>query len=307
MRKCILPAALALIAALLLSLASVPALAGGSAPVAENLDIRTYRGVSVGGRLRAKDPEGDLVRFEITTAPGKGKVDLDEDGHFVYTPADGKRGKDYFGYRATDAEGNRSQEATVIIRIEKQRTAVSYTDLRGSGSERAAVRLAEEGVYVGACLGGEYVFAPDEAVTRSEFLALCMRAAGCETLKNARSTGFADDGEIAVWARPYVATALRDGLIAGYAGTEAGAVFRPDAPVSVAEAAVMLDRALALTDAVPAWFAYDAALPAWAVQACANLSACGLLPEGCALTDAALSRAQAAEMLSAALDVLARR
>ena len=307
MKKFLYPAAAAaLTLALLLSLFSVT-MAAGSAPVAENLDISTYRGVSVGGLLRAKDPDGGELRYEITTKPGKGKLDLDSDGHFVYTPAEGKRGKDYFGFRATDSEGNASQEGTVIIRIQKQRSAVTYADMRGVSAECAAVRLAEEDVYTGARVAGEYVFCPDEAVTRSEFLALCMRVIGQETLSSVRSTGFADDAEIAVWARPYVATALRSGLIAGYGDAATPACFRPEAPISVLEAAVILDRALGLTDAVPAWFGYDGAIPAWAKQACANVSSCGLLPAGCGYSDETLSRANAAIMLSGAMDVLAAR
>ena len=307
MKKYLFPAAAAaLVLALLLGLFPVVLSADGGAPVAENLDISTYRGVSVGGLLRARDPEGDTLRFEVTTKPGKGKMDLDADGHFVYTPADGKRVKDYFGFRAIDSDGNASQEGTVIIRIQKQRTAVTYADMAGSASECAAVRLAESGVFTGAEIAGVYVFCPDEPVRRSEFLAMCMRAAGTETLSSMRATGFADDAEIAVWARPYVASALRSGLIAGYSGA-GGVSFRPEEPVSVQEAAVILDRALALTDAVPAWFGYDGAIPAWAKQACANVSSCGLLPDGCSFSDAALSRADAAVMLSAAMDVLARR
>lgn len=39
---------------------------------------------------------------------------------FVYTPSEGKRGRDYFGYKAVDASGNLSQEATVILHIKKR-------------------------------------------------------------------------------------------------------------------------------------------------------------------------------------------
>ena len=61
MKKHVLPVLLSLtvlFAALLL-----PASADGSAPIAENLELSTYRGVSVGGRLSATDPDGDPVSF----------------------------------------------------------------------------------------------------------------------------------------------------------------------------------------------------------------------------------------------------
>ena len=68
-----------------LALAS-PALAAGAAPVAENLEIKTYRNVSVGGTMSAYDPDGDVVCYEITTQPVKGSIVQGENGSFTYTP-----------------------------------------------------------------------------------------------------------------------------------------------------------------------------------------------------------------------------
>ena len=281
--------------------------AAGSPPVAENLELATYRGVSVGGMLSAADPDGGQMRFQITTKPTKGTIDLAEDGHFVYTPAEGKRGKDYFGYKATDPEGNVSQEATVIIKIQKQSSKIRYTDTVGSAGGYAAVRMAEENIFTGEQLAGEYVFSPDKPVTRLEFLSMCMKATGKPVLGGTLSTGFADDEAIATWAKPYVNSALRSGIISGYSADGNGVVFAPDREISVAEAAVILDRAIGLTDAVTAWFGYDGTVPAWALQSASNVASCGLLPGGVSVADTTLTRGETAEMLSAALDVLAKR
>ena len=143
------------VCALTLAASVSPALAGTTqsdlahAPVPENLQIETYRNTSVGGTLKAADPEGELVTYTITTEPMKGTVELRDDGTFVYTPNENKKGKDYFGYKAADTEGNVSQEATVIIRIKKQKTAVTYDDMNGRAEGRDAVLLAENGVFVG--------------------------------------------------------------------------------------------------------------------------------------------------------------
>ena len=306
MKKLTIPASLLLVFALVLSLFAAASAADG-APVAQNLEINTYRGVSVGGRLTASNPRGEKLTFEITTEPVKGKLDLDEDGHFVYTPADGKCGKDYFGYKAIGADGKRSQEATVIIRIDKPQSRVTYADLSGESCACAAQRLAEADIFTGECLAGEYVFSPDAPVTRSEFLAMCMKVAGTDLLSGVRTTGFADDTEIDAWAKPYVSTALKCGIISGYAEDESCAVFGPERYISVAEAAAILDRAVELTDAVETWYSYDEALPVWAVQSAANVSSCGLLPYGCSFTDATLSRGEAAEMLCGAIDIVAKR
>ena len=277
-----------------------------STPIAENLEITTYRGVSVGGRLSASDPDGDALSYQITTAPTKGSIDLDDDGHFVYTPADGKRGKDYFGYKASDKEGNLSQEATVIIRIEKQKSKVTYSDLDGKSCAYAAVRLAENNIFTGERYGNEYIFASETPMTRSEFLALCIEITGVDINTNTLNTGFSDDDSIEVWAKPYVYLALKRGIISGYAENDV-AVFEPQRQISVAEAIVILDRAVQLTDAVAAWFSTEDAVPTWAAQSVANVASCGILPHDCSVSGTTLSRAQAAEMLSGAMDIINRR
>ena len=70
-----------------------------------------------------------MLKYEVTTDPIKGEVALKDDGSFVYTPAEGKRGHDYFGYKAVDSKGNKSSEATVVIKIEKQKSKIAYSDM----------------------------------------------------------------------------------------------------------------------------------------------------------------------------------
>ena len=101
------------------------------APVAENMEIKVYRGVAYEGEFRAVDNEGDEVTFAIAQEPKKGTVALTEDGlGFVYTPG-GKLGTDSFTYTAIDAYGNTSLPATVSITIEKANSGVCYADMGG--------------------------------------------------------------------------------------------------------------------------------------------------------------------------------
>jgi hypothetical protein len=307
-RLFIAPCALAL-ALVLLASALVPwgAATGNTAPLAENLEFVTYRGVSVGGNLSAYDPEGDLLTFEITTPPTKGEIELEDNGRFVYTPADGKKGRDYFGYKAVDSEGNCSQEATVIVKIMKQKTKVTYSDMEGNGAHYAALRLAEDGVYVGECLGGNYVFDPTESVSRGDFLTMCMKIADMDVLSGVTSTGFADDDQIPAWVKPYVSTALMNGLVSGYASSGT-AVFDAASPVSYSEAAVMLNNVLGITDVVSVWADIDEeAVPTWAYQATANLSSCDMMPAGISSMADSLTRAEAAQMLASAMAVIEDR
>ncbi|MFB0919729.1 MAG: Ig-like domain-containing protein, partial [Oscillospiraceae bacterium] len=99
--------------------------------------------------MKATDPDGEVLKFVITTSPIKGEIVIRENGSFVYTPNEGKRGRDYFGFKAYDNEGNASAEATVIIRIEKQKTKIAYSDMNGNGAHCAAIALAENNVFVG--------------------------------------------------------------------------------------------------------------------------------------------------------------
>ncbi len=109
----------ALIIVSVLTVFNIKAQAMGSAPVAENLEISTFRNETVNGILTALDPEDDIAQFVLTTKPIKGEVIIEADGTFTYSPREGKKGRDYFGYKALDSEGNLSQEATVIIKINK--------------------------------------------------------------------------------------------------------------------------------------------------------------------------------------------
>lgn len=295
-------AALALCTALCGGLV-VPVSADNTAPIAENFEFETYRGVSFGGQLAAVDPDGDTLSYEITTHPVKGTIELDDDGSFVYTPADGKRGKDYFGYKAVDAEGNYSQEATVIIRLVKCDSDVSYIDMVGNPSCRSAMKLAECGAFVGKCIGGKYYFEPEQSLTRGEFLSLCLEATGTDLLSGVVSTGFSDDDEIPGWLKSYVSTAVMQGIVKGEL-TDEGTCFGAEKQISRAEAMVILNRALRLSDV--SYLKVSEAVPSWAAQSAANLTACGIIGSDEAAVDS-LTRAEAADMLAAAMDLIENR
>ncbi len=278
-----------------------------TAPVPENQEIETYRGVSVGGQLTAHDADGDELTFELATDPMKGSVQLTAEGYFVYTPAENKRGKDYFGFRAIDSAGNVSQEGTVIIRLLRQKSKVTYSDMTGEGDEYAAIVLTENGVFTGEYVGEDYVFNPDSTVTRGEFLSMCMTAANCALLKGVSSTGFQDDSDIDSWLKPYVATALMNGYIQGQS-TETGAVFNPDEPITLRESCVILNAVLGVTDVVSAaaYVGDENSQASWA-QAVANLTAAGVMSGAWEDVEAVLTRSGAAELLANAIGLISAR
>lgn len=300
MKRIIMSAAALVMALLLLAGIANPAYAEGMAPVAENLEFTTYRNTSFGGTLSAYDSDGEELNYEITTAPVKGDIELEADGSFVYTPRQDKKGKDYFGYRAIDSEGNGSQEATVIITIEKQKSDVSYSDMEGNAAEYAAVLLSERGVFTGQKLCGRYQFCPEETVSRGEFMSMCMQLAGSNVVSGVVNTGYSDDSSIPDWMKDYVIAAAINGI--SFAdGDENSAEFAAARPVSKSEAAVILSNVLGLRS-VSYMPLYDG-LDADAAQACADLSAYGVIKEGRLLGDE-MTRAEAALLLASAAEIL---
>lgn len=275
---------------------SLNAAAADGAPIAENLEITTYRGISVGGRLKAFDPEGEEVHFRITTEPKKGTLTLGEGGEFVYTPADGKRGRDYFGYCASDPNGNVSQEATVVITIRKAGKGAGYADTAGLSCEYAACVLAEKGLFTGRCVCGQYLFEPEEAVTCGEFLTLCMETAGIAPAEPALSakTGAAS---APAWVQQYIVAAEAEGCPVP---TFDEGPFDADAPVTLGAAAQTLSAALRVTPLA------SASVSSAEERAIEELIACGILPIGMD-AEKSLTRGQAAELLLNALHLLDER
>jgi hypothetical protein len=106
--------------------------------------------------------------------------------------------------------------------------------------------LAEMGVTQGYPDGS---FQPEATVSRVEITVLLVRAAGLEqqTLGLRQAIlPFADADQIGAWARGHVAVAVRQGLVMGLPdGT-----FRPGAPVSRGDGALMLARLLAIRGAL---------------------------------------------------------
>lgn len=300
LKRCKKKWALCAALALLFLLTTPHSAAAGNAPIAQNITLRAYRNTPCTATFKATDRSGLGLAYELAEAPRHGTVAIEADGaHFTYTPARNRTGSDSFTYVAVDSAGGSSQPATVRITVERPDTAVTYADMGGSSACTAAIDLAEQGVFVGQCVGGEYFFEPARTVTRGEFVAMAMKAAG-ERAEQTGVTGFCDDAAIPTWAKGYAAGALRCGLIRGV-GTAEGAAFAADEAITLGEAATVLDRLLKVTDVALADYGET---DAWSAQAAANLISVSVLPSGSFSGERlsrALTRAEAAELLSAAM------
>ena len=280
-------------------------------PVARNMELATYKNVAITGYFDAVDGEGDALTFQLTSTPARGSVTLAEDGssQFVYTPYENKTGSDSFTYVAIDPAGNSSPEAKVSLRIDKPDTKVTYSDLEGHPVQKSAIRLAEEGVYVGRYVNGRYFFDPDQAVSRAQFLTMAMSVAGLADLEGITITGFSDDDAIPTWAKGAVSAALKAGVVQGTRNASGAPIFGASDAITRGEATVMLDNLLDITDVPVAVFSTGDASH-WAAQSAANLSASGIIrteSAGAVQLSDSLTMADAAEMLDGALDVMNAR
>ena len=211
------------------------------APVAEDSAMETYKNLSNSAQLKAFDPEGDQLTYTLIRSPKRGDVVIHSDGSFTYTPKKNKVGTDSFTYTATDPAGNISREATVTVQILKPTAATTYADTLGLSCRFEAEWLRNTGLFTGENIGGQSCFQPEKAVTKGEFVTMLVQVLDIQVDENASYTGFADD--VPTWLKPYLAAAMRSGLTAGWPD---GNVFGHQKPISGAEAALLLQNALAL-------------------------------------------------------------
>lgn len=252
-------------------------------PVAEDCAVETYKNLSVTGKLKVSDPEGQPMTFTVTRQPKRGTVELGADGSFTYTPKKNKVGVDSFVFTATDPAGKVSREATVTVTILKATDGTQYTDTKGLSCQFAAEWMKNTGIFVGERLDGNACFQPEKTVTRGEFTAMLVKTLELPK-EEVTLTGYTDD--IPQWLRPYVAAAVRSGLTAGLPDQE---TFGAEKPITGAEAAVMVQNALGLKAAGEE----KKEVPAWAEYALRAVEEAGLTLDA----EAPLTRAEAAELM----------
>lgn len=259
------------------------------APVAQDSTIETYKNLPNEGTLKVKDPEGQALTFTLVRPPKRGNVTLRDDGSFVYTPKKNKVGTDSFTYTATDPSGKVSREATVTIQILKPTDNKQYADTTGTDCRFTAEWLRNTGLFVGEQIDGQLCFQPDKTLSRGEFLTMLVKTLDISVDKDASFTGFSDDAP--QWLRPYLAAALRTGLLSGWPYADE---FGADQTISGAEAALLVQNALDLTVStdVPVGKENDDQMPAWALNAITAMS-----DNGICLTPEPLTRGVAAVAL----------
>ena len=256
-------------------------------PVAEDFALETYKNLPIDGKLKSEDPEGASMTYALVRAPKRGEVVIREDGTFTYTPKKNKVGIDSFVYTATDPAGKISREATVTVTIVKPPDATQYTDTLGKDCRFAAEWMKNTGIFVGEKLDGNACFSPDTQVTRGEFVTMLVKT--LDLPADQKAAIYSD--ELPLWLQPYVAAAVRAGLTAGLPQRER---FGQEEAITVAEAAVMLQNALELSQE-DAQVMASPDVPEWAAGAMEALRGNGI-----PVTEGILTRGDAAQLLYAA-------
>lgn len=257
-------------------------------PVAEDSALETYKNIPNGAALKANDPEGQAMTYTVVRQPRRGTVEIGADGSFTYTPKKNKVGVDSFTYTAADPAGNVSREATVTVRILKPTEAAQYTDTQGTDCSFEAEWLRNTGLFTGEMLGGQQCFQPEKAVTQGQFLAMVTQLLELPAEPQEEYTAAVDEAPL--WLKPYLAAALRAGLFAGWPEAQS---FAPEAPVTGAQAAVILQNALDLPVSVETAELETAQEPQWMDTALAAMAENGVALEA----EAVLSRGETAKLL----------
>lgn len=275
-----------------------------SAPTAKNQKIETAENVSAFKFLEASDPENDRMIFEVTEYPKNGTVRLSSDssGYFSYTPKKGFTGTDSFEYTVSDEHGNSGGKAKVTVSVFAVGTA-GFDDLEGHWAYSSALKTASMGLMSGEYDGESYNFNPSEPVSRGDFLAAALIAAGYEeSIEFTAETSFSDDADIPLNIKSYAEYAKKCGIVGGYPDENGSAAFKSKNPITRAESAVIAERILALSDSdgYENSFSDSDDVPAWASGAFRKLTGAGIIKgtgSGELLPAEYLTRAQAAEML----------
>ena len=258
------------------------------APVAEDSALETYKNIPNEGALKVSDPEGQAMTYTVVRQPRRGTVEIGTDGSFTYTPKKNKVGVDSFTYTATDPAGNVSREATVTVRILKPTEAAQYTDTADTDCRFEAEWLRNTGLFAGETLGGQQCFQPEKAVTQGQFLAMVTQLLDISTEVQEQYTAMAEEAPL--WLKPYLAAALRSGLLSGWPEDQS---FSPEEPITGAQAAVILQNALDLPVSTETVELETAETPTATDMALAAMAENGLM-----LTEEQpLTRAEAAKLL----------
>lgn len=270
--------------------------------------VSTHQTVTVYGKVSAYDPDGDEMRYEISSYAKNGIVEINsKTGEYSYTPIGSYFGEDYFEYVALDKYGNYSGSRRVNLTVEKLKTEDVYCDMDEHPAHHAALTMTEKGIMNGTTIGNSTYFMPEKSVSRLDFVVMTMHAIGVNEVESVFDTGFDDDAQIPSSMKGYVRKAREMGIITGSVNAEGEYLFEPNREITRAEAALIVSKLVdgAVPTVKPTFTDRDK-IPAWAHDAIYTLNSLGILSSenGSIAPTAEITRAQVAEMLYALMNYI---
>ena len=213
------------------------------------LTLVTQADIGIGGKMNAKDPEGDALEYIIVTYPKNGTLTITDKqtGKYRYTPKNEFTGYDSFTYVVRDEYGNYSDIVTVGVRITARMSSEVFVDMTERDEYNAAVAISALGIMSGKTVGDDTYFCPLETVTRAEFVAMAMKACGIRKDTTLKESFFDDSDEIPTSLLGYVATAEKMGIVDGNL-VGGKLLFEPGRAITKYEAAMIMARIVGALD-----------------------------------------------------------
>lgn len=206
-----------------------------------SLSVTTQSEISLFGRMKATDPEGDKLEYMIVSYPKNGSISITDNelGKYKYTPGTDFSGYDKFSYVARDEYGNYTEVITIDVKIVERMSDEVFCDMTERGEYNAALAMSAMGVMSGKRVGDDLYFMPEDSVSRAEFVAMAMKALGLLSDSSIDKSFFDDNDEIPTSLVGYVATAQRMGIIDGEL-ISGKLIFEPNKPITKYEAAMIM-------------------------------------------------------------------
>ncbi|MDD9266381.1 S-layer homology domain-containing protein [Paenibacillus sp. GCM10023248] len=186
---------------------------------------------------------------------------------------------------------------------------IEFRDMANRWSRSFVERLASIGAVNGIQQRDGLVFEPLRSITRQEFAKIAVGALGTKLSYDRLPEEFADRGDVAAWAEPYMRTALANRWLAG-ASSENKLYLNPGMPITRAEAIAIIGRMLEgqeLPSAADQPSFLDAEqIPVWAGGYVPLLAGHGIVsgyPDGTLRPSIEITREEAAAMISRFLDL----
>lgn len=262
-------------------------------------------GMKLNNHVRFEQAPEMNIRFGLIDAPDPAKLG-------IYGYNEREQRWEYVGGEVDAVHGTVTAElkqfSTFALLYDAERKM--FADVEGRWSENTVYRLASIGVIDGYTSQGNWLFAPEQSITREAFMKLLVVASGVPLTSSGLIEGFSDKNEVSDWANPYLITALNQGWVSGSL-KDGLPVLEPKRTITRAEAAVLIYRLLEgkfqMHDSINHSFKDADSIPDWARHAITVLQNEGIMS---GYTDhtfrpqKAITREEAAQMIVSMLDWL---